>query len=239
MYCWNTVVWKTGMSVSPLQLKVEPKPINNNLTLLSLSWQNKNVSVVKMATSMNIFVHVLYCLGWGGEGKGSLFFMPPSRWSLSSTLAQAGIPTPNHFVSASVHAKQILPCSSSSITQHLSINKLHFGMNKRFKMDFCHPPSPKLNGCEHMQRLCCSFLGLYDGTFNCNKSAIDGKWVTDWTGSTADAQGHSTRSTHYFKLPPMRRIYRICQDGALSLTPHLSVSSQRPSLFPLRIAFPN
>lgn len=86
--------------------------------------------------------------------------------------------------------------------KHLSINKLHFGMNRRFKMDSCHPPSLSLNSYEHMQRLCCSFLGLYDGTFNCTKSATDGKRVTDWIGSAADAQGHSTRTTHYFKLPP-------------------------------------
>lgn len=175
----------------------------------------------------------------GGEGKGSLFFLPQSRWPLGSTLAPAGISHLKSFCECFCACWTNPAILSSSIPQHLAINKLHFGTNKRFRMDFCHPPSPRLNGCEHMQRLCCPFLGLYDGTFNCNKSAIDGKWVTDWTGSTADVQGHSTRTTHYFKLPPMRRIYRRCQDGALSLTPHLSVSSPRPSLFSLWIAFPN
>lgn len=177
------------------------------------------------------------CWGWGGKGHFVLHaLIQVASWQHVGSSRHSNLKFFCECFCACWTKPAIL---SSSITQHLSINKLHFGTNKRFRMDFCHPPSSKLKGCEHMQRLCCSFLVLYDGTFNCNKSAIDGKWVTDWTGSTAAVQGHSTRTTHYFKLPPMRRIYRICQDGALSLTPHLSVSSQRPSLFSLRIAFPN
>lgn len=129
------------------------------------------------------------------------------------------------------HTKQALSSFFNYINVPSSIIKLHFGRSRRFGMDFCHLHCPRLNSFEHMQKVCYSFSGSFDGTVNWTKTAVDGKQVTDWIGSTTDAEGHSTRTTHYFKLLPSRRNYGVCQDGALSLTSHLSVSSQRSSFF--------
>lgn len=113
--------------------------------------------------------------------------------------------------------------------QHAIFNQQIVLWHKQKVLDGLVPPwSLGLNSFEHMHIVCCSFSGFFfDGTVNCTKSAVDGNWVTDWTGSATDVEGHSTRTTHYFKLLPSRRNYAVCQDEALSLTSHLSALSQR------------